>query len=154
MTASDIAAFLSTQYDQDETLARHAAHIAQAAGTRWIVGPVRYVEDYAFVSICTPLPNAIEIAGAGFDGTGGVHGVVYAEHIARHNPARVLADIAAKRKLLALWQRADNATGSPDMHQLADDLLEQLLAPYGKRAVWMATDSMETAGWQLEDVEG
>jgi hypothetical protein len=67
--------------------------------------------------------------------------------MANHDPARVLADIAAKRKLLALWQKIELGVWSPDANQFADDLLEQLLAPYGKRAAWNPAD-----GWRLEDL--
>ena len=100
----DLIEFVTARYDEGEQLARHAAHIAREAGTRWVVGPARYVEDYEFVSIHTEPPNVIEVAGAGFDGTGGIHGLVYAEHIARHDPARVLADIAAKRAIVAEYR--------------------------------------------------
>jgi hypothetical protein len=57
-----------------------------------------------------------------------------------------LADIAAKRRLLALWQRIDSGVYSPDANQVADDILEQLLAPYGKRAAWT-----RDAGWRIAD---
>jgi hypothetical protein len=67
------------------------------------------------------------------------------EHIAYWDPARVLADVAAKRNLLALWQKVDSGVYSPDANQLADELLEQLLAPYGKRAVWT-----REAGWRID----
>lgn len=107
----DIVEFLTAQYDEEEQLAKHAAHLAREGGTRWVVSTTRYVEDYAFVSICTPPPNVIEVAGSGFDGTGGVHGLVYAEHIARHDPARVLAETAAKRRILARHARCGSGIG-------------------------------------------
>lgn len=97
----DIVAFLTRSLDEDEQLARHAAHIAHEGGTRWVVGRARHVEGYEFVSIHTAPPSVIEVAGSGFDDSGGIHGLVYAEHIVRHDPARVLADIAAKRAILA-----------------------------------------------------
>jgi hypothetical protein len=96
----DIVEFLTARLDEDEQLAKHAAHLAREGGAHWAVGATRYVEDYAFVSITTAPPNVVEVAGSGFDGTGGVHGLVYAEHIARHDPARVLAEVKAKRKLV------------------------------------------------------
>lgn len=60
-------------------------------------------------------------------------------------PERILADVAAKRNLLALWQKIDSGVYSPDANQLADEMLEQLLAPYGKRAVWT-----RDAGWRID----
>jgi Family of unknown function (DUF6221) len=66
-------------------------------------------------------------------------------HIAYHDPARVLADVAAKRALLALWQKIDSGVYSPDANQVADDIAEQLLAPYEKRAVWT-----REVGWRVE----
>lgn len=142
----DIAEFLTARYDEDEQLARHAAHIAREGGTRWVVSTTRYVEDYAFVSITTAPPSVIEVAGSGFDGTGGVHGLVYAEHIARHDPARVLADIAAKRRLvegypkleqrIAEVRKNDPTTYSYDhakfagMREAAEAVLLQLASVY------------------------
>lgn len=62
------------------------------------------------------------------------------------DPAWVLADIAAKRALLALWQREEAEWHSPDAGQLADEILQQLLAPYGKRARWTHDD-----GWEIDE---
>jgi hypothetical protein len=46
------------------------------------------------------LPQRRMIAGPGYEG-GGVQGEAAARHIARHNPTRVLAEVEAKRQLLA-----------------------------------------------------
>ncbi|MGW0837567.1 DUF6221 family protein [Streptomyces prunicolor] len=43
------------------------------------------------------------IAGPGYEG-GGVQGEAAAQHIARHNPTRVLAEVAAKRELIRMWE--------------------------------------------------
>lgn len=99
----DIAAFLAARLDEDAAVARAAAvRASRYPGDRWEVGGTVYREDYEFVAINTPPPEVVEIAGAGFDGTGGIHGERFAEHIARHDPARVLAETAAKRAILEL----------------------------------------------------
>lgn len=72
-------------------------------------------------------------------------------HIACHDPSSMLADIAAKRQLLELWQRMDADLDSPGFHQAADELLAQLLAPYGKRAVFTRNGGSGPRSWHLED---
>ncbi len=144
----DIAEFLIAQLDEEEAIARHAI-LQRENRDRWQVGDVTYRDDYAFVSICTP--DGVEIVGSGFDGTGGVHGEVFATHIARHDPARVLADITAKRELIAIWQRMEDSD-STEAGWFADKILEQLLAPYGKRAVFTRTGNTGPLSWHLEDI--
>lgn len=48
-----------------------------------------------------------------------------AEHIARHDPARVLRDVEAKRRIIALWERSEFC------ERIAlDDVLDLLALPY------------------------
>jgi hypothetical protein len=80
-------------------------------------------------------------------GPHGFLGDAIANHVVANDPEFVFADVAAKRALLALWQKIDSGVYSPDAKQVADDILEQLLAPYGKRAVWT-----RDGGWRIADV--
>lgn len=133
---SDLDEFLTARYDEAEDLARHAARDASAEtalgdGARnW-----RAISEGIYSA-----PRGWEFARTR------TMAIRAAEHIAAHDPARVLADIAAKRGLLALWQKVKGGTYSPDANQVAADMLEQLLAPYGKRAVWT-----REAGWRIDD---
>lgn len=102
---ADIHAFIAARLDEDEAAAR-AAIVQRENGDQWRVGHATRREDYEFVSIHTPPPTVVEIAGTGFDATGGIHGEHFAAHIARHDPARVLAEIAAKRQHIVMWQEA------------------------------------------------
>lgn len=88
-----------------------------------------------------PLGTAI-VHGLGWAGLS----LNYQAYICMFDPPDVLADVAAKRALLALWQKVQAGVYSPDACQLADEVLEQLLAPYGKRAVWTREE-----GWKIDD---
>jgi hypothetical protein len=92
---ADLIAWLRAQLDEDERMATTAAKLA---GLRWRVEPYEPSEPGAF-------PTGVWIQE---DGPGDmVHGVAVAsgsfvaDHIALHDPARVLADITAKRAILA-----------------------------------------------------
>jgi predicted NAD-dependent protein-ADP-ribosyltransferase YbiA (DUF1768 family) len=84
---NDFATFLRARLDEDEALAREAPegpwHIGNA------VDPTKTCNVHTF-------PGARLVAD-------GLNWLV-AEHIARHNPARVLRDIEARRALLALHE--------------------------------------------------
>lgn len=141
---ADIIEFLTEQYDEE----RRRAEDASARDSSWSVAeqaPRRWGEEGS--------PAQILAGGKPIITFGIEYGAALAvDHVVAHDPTRVLADIAAKRALLAIWQRADAATDSPGFHQLADDIVEQLLAPYGKRAVWTPRDASGPASWHLEDV--
>lgn len=79
-------------------------------------------------------------------------GPAVTKHYQRWDGARVLADLAAKRELLKIWQRMDDHV-SDDFatNSFADEILAQLLAPYGKRAVFTREGSSGPLSWHLED---
>jgi hypothetical protein len=157
-----IVEFLTARYDEEQRAAevfRSRDWVASGATVR--SGPRVQTAGPAFYStrmmgepwpdeICVPLPTGprpddfwtlVNLHGT----TGKFESEMrHAEYIAYWDPARVLADVAAKRALLALWQKIDSGVYSPDANQVADDIVEQLLAPYGKRAVWT-----REAGWRV-----
>jgi len=69
-----------------------------------------------------------------------------AQYVAHWHPARVLAEIAAKRRMLAMWVKIKDSphySTSTVPHQLID----ALLAPYGKA-------SLGPGRWELVDLKG
>jgi hypothetical protein len=84
-TIAELAALVTAGLDADEALA------FEAPGSRWHIGnavdPMRPCNVHTF-------PEVREVAD-------GLNWLV-AEHVARHDPARVLAEVASKRALLDL----------------------------------------------------
>ena len=150
VTSTGIAEFISARLGEEEALAR-----AATAG-RWEV--VDYDDEVA--------TEGFEVRSDQSPGGrprtefrwvidhDGVYERADAEHIAAHGPARVLADIAAKRRLLEIWQQMhDHTSDDFTTNSFADEILEQLLAPYGKRAVFTRMGNSGPLSWHLQDVE-
>lgn len=128
---SDLVAFLRARLDEDEALAR------DAPPGPWYIGNA--VDPTQPCSVHT-FPGVRLVAD-------GLNWLV-AEHIARQNPARALADIEAKRRLLKLHGRVgdlpfcmtcDAPSGVPGKSQ-GCDTLRLLATPYAHhpdyRAEW------------------
>lgn len=94
---SDIAAFLAARLDEDEAAANYAQqHLSACAGVR--------VSDPAD------------------DGNIG-HMVAYSMHAHRHDPARALREVEAKRARLAAWIAARSAVPPvDDWYEVADGI--------------------------------
>lgn len=84
---SGIVGFLRARLDEDEAVAR-AATEGEVNWSHWTFDPRRSV-------VVTP-DEFIVAAGVDKDAMNDPDG----EHIARHDPARVLADVAAKRAMI------------------------------------------------------
>jgi hypothetical protein len=92
----DLAAFLSARYDDDEATARSAAK-ATADGEEWQADPDPEVWG----------PGAgTGVLRADGNGVAMAIGSYAAEHIARHDPARALRQVAADRAVLDRLERA------------------------------------------------
>jgi hypothetical protein len=123
----DLIAFLRARLDEDEQAAVAAA--GQPAYFDWEVheaGPRKQPE--------------IRVTGKSNQVVGGVDDIA-AEHIARHDPARVLREVEAKRRLIQWceWIRGD-FSGS----DVWKDVLPLLALPY-------ADHSDYRAEWRPED---
>lgn len=88
--------FLRARLDEDEALA------LAATGGHWHVAEQKYDEDFA--AKIGSWAEGGDIAGHGYEG-GGVDTVATAQHMVRHRPARVLAEVEAKRELIRVWER-------------------------------------------------
>lgn len=126
-----IIEFLTARLDEDERVAKLAAEAGCKADPRhrWMVE--RWTsEDPAAI------PTAIWVSDENEIGVATVNGNYAADHIARHDPARVLAEVAAKRAILGgiLDTIHDNEhllhydrDIEPDM---SEPLIRALAAPY------------------------
>jgi hypothetical protein len=124
----DLIAFISARLDEDEQMARAATYGV------WVVGPTFGARD-----------NRVYVKPEGFGidtiGTCVIAGQVSntpefranAQHIARHDPARVLREVEAKRRLVFQFEHRGNAVRGaiqPSTGGVWDDLLRLLALPY------------------------
>lgn len=82
---NDLVEFLRARLDEDEQVARRAGETFGQIGETGVI-------------VATEGDRAEECASANWAGI--------AEHIVRHDPARVLREVTAKRELLAYCERA------------------------------------------------
>lgn len=97
-----IVEFLRARLDEDEQAAR-AADWDRGGVADWHIQPSRDGEPGLFEIYAGPDP----VAGFITDANG-----IFAEHIARRDPAWVLADVAAKRKIIERYERALTVIGA------------------------------------------
>ncbi len=130
MTA-DLMAFLRARLDEDE-------RIAQAVlGAPWVRR-----EDVAGVhadDATADRPKGSAVADCRRVPGGYEHGVALAEHIVRHQPSRVLADVAARRAILNLYEEPEASAALPDsanrftssiQRHVMGEVLPHLALPY------------------------
>lgn len=92
---SGLVEFLRARLDEDEALAR------EAPPGPWYIGNA--VDPTQPCTVHT-FPGVRLVAD-------GLNWLV-AEHIARQNPARVLAEVAVKRELIRVWEAVRDVTGT------------------------------------------
>lgn len=114
----DLAAFLQARLDEDEQTARQSA---AEGGEHW-----RY-EQWAERDGDSIRPDQILSVGNRVVNVqrleGGTLRPGEAEHVARHDPARVLADVAAKRRILG--EALDKADGGHEYYP-PDDIVNDI----------------------------
>jgi hypothetical protein len=135
---TDIVAFLNARLDEDERHAKQAAAAGHRANPRhkWIVEEWRSDNPSA-------VPTASYVNDEHEMGVAVVNGSYAADHIARHDPARVLRDVAAKRRVLSevipeflsceatVRNEFDVGSTSDEMwHEGSNMLLRLMAAPY------------------------
>lgn len=127
---SDLAAWLRAQLDEDERVARVASP-----------GPWR-VDSETYAEAIYGASDEAVIAGGRWGGEASVFdSTADAIHIARHDPARVLAEVAAKRKILELHPAAGllsapDLCGSCAAYPGPCDTLRLLALPYAGMRGW------------------
>lgn len=134
----DLLAFLRARLDEDEQAARAAAKRAAselATADRkagWYQPPYdgsHWSNDYDHVHVRDHRPERngrrVQIADCG-------HGALdLTSHLARHDPARVLAEVDAKRRIVEKCAAVqDGLRDDFTADWLADDVLELLALPY------------------------
>lgn len=139
MTAA-LVAFLRERLDEDEQVAQAAAE----EGANWSPGnagagvwPSDDIENYR-----RPI-----VYDEGRPTSEQTH------HIARHDPARVLAEVQAKRRIIerceqyARWAANDDAPGFQALKAAGEHMLRLLALPYstapGYRAEWVAGEEVQ-----------
>jgi hypothetical protein len=104
----NIHAFLTARYDEDDARARHAFADHNEAGPHWTEVTTGVIDTFG-----SDLDSLIVIG----DGP-------MARHIAEWDPARVLAETAAKRRII------DEAWGGPDHQDMWEHHIRLLALPY------------------------
>lgn len=108
----DLATFLNDRYDETEAVAR------AASDGRWYVErrEAGVLTDETRADVLTAGTSAPSICVVYDEAFGGCS-TVDAEHIARWSPAHVLADVAAKRAILALHTGHHECVGDRHGHR-------------------------------------
>lgn len=114
---NELIDFLTARLSEDEALANACHNLRQPLED----GEVWVIEDYV-----PSTPDAVQ-AGAwvvtgpdGEDGIGLVSSDARSKHVARHDPARVLAEVAAKRRLIGNHQGDDKGCCRTCAHWTTD----------------------------------
>ncbi|MET9012302.1 DUF6221 family protein [Streptomyces olivaceoviridis] len=110
----ELVQFLKDRYDEEAAAARAAIDVVGpilGAG-RWRYTKSNGDEGGRYWSVTTTAPDStvpmptVELVGSGMSG-GGVHEEAVAVHIVRHDPARVLREVEAKRQIVATYLPPD-----------------------------------------------
>jgi hypothetical protein len=127
---TDLPTWLRAQLDEDERVAREALHPDA-------VNPGSWTTEH-HNSETHSEPNRCHIAE---DRAGRYWSVAHevfipnAEHMARHDPARVLVEVDAKRKIIDECEVIANLSPDSDT-ELAKWVLRALALPYADRQEW------------------
>ncbi|MDG4749324.1 DUF6221 family protein [Micromonospora sp. WMMD718] len=136
----DLVTWLREQLDEDERAARKAAAVCgcHPPATRWLFSEES--TDGRILVVDDPHPDPRRRLARRWNRT--FDGLFMAEHIARHDPARVLAEVDAKRRILDFleYDRVDvsQAAGPPitvpgQRPAIAHPVLCMLALPYAGR---------------------
>ena len=103
MESDDLVAFLRARFDEDERAAR-----AATAGP-WELDELEEIPDL-WGQLVAGGKRVANVGNFAYQTEGGLL-TLDARHIARHHPARVLAEVEAKRQIIDLYERCQPAPG-------------------------------------------
>lgn len=109
----DLVEFLRSRLDEDETAAS-AANVKQGDPDWWVSPVLITAGEHYTVRSCRdsrPIARVQRLDGDEGEPAGILDGAAVAEHIARHDPARVLAEVEAYRRIVELHQRDPDWSG-------------------------------------------
>lgn len=142
----ELIAFVRAALDEDERVAREAPGPAWCRAIERDGEPGRWRGIKAeLVTLPDPHPGDSLSVGAVGATVARCDGRREAEHIARWDPARVLAEVEAKRRVLDRYEDARARQQDPDYSQLAADeqvseyedwIIPALAQPYAGRPGW------------------
>lgn len=136
---SDVAEFLKARLDEDEAMAR-AADVKQG-DPEWFA--THHLGGHTVRSKRNSRPTARVQDLAGDDErdlTGILDGRAVSEHIARHDPARVLREVEAKRAVLAFHEQWPVLTQTPPEFEAVDSGdINQMAYRMSQRMEWLTT---------------
>jgi hypothetical protein len=128
----ELIAFLRAQLDEDEQVARYSGE-----PRRWSVGEC--------VSADEPGETEWEITTEdGFVHTR-TRGNMRANHIVRHDPARMLAEVDAKRRTLIRCEE-EMLSGIPRLVHFCEQTLREMARPYAERPGYQAALKAVSSG--------
>jgi hypothetical protein len=154
----EIAEFLLARVAEDEAVAREAV----PSITRWLVGMERTPDRRGVIAHLVIPADSVDSIGRATDEVARTRWLTTAPHIARWDPARVLAECEAKRRIIAFFLGSGNALSKTTdplkrlvaeaIHESHGDVLKPLAQPYADhpdyRAEWLiGTSPMTEEDW-------
>ncbi|MCZ7376532.1 DUF6221 family protein [Micromonospora sp. WMMC250] len=115
----DLVTWLRAQLDDDERVARAVEDRSAPWDGQWVNdggGALRTYNGWVLVH------NAGQLITRGL-----------LDHIARHDPARVLAEVDAKRRILDRWKDSQDNALPPEALLALDEVVKLLALPYADR---------------------
>lgn len=122
---NELVEFLTARLDEDELVAQAAARLQDDPENGWgVARSDSYAESEKRRWIAPHIGMLYEAESAA--------------HVARHDPARVLREIEAKRQIIADHERipGDGINYTFAEQNRAEDLLKALALPYADRPGW------------------
>jgi hypothetical protein len=124
--ADDIVAFLNRCIDEDE-------RVATAAGGTWTHECQHVDDNNQYYDDTNPHPDCSRVGGSILIYDEGGHDATDAEHMIRFDPARVLAEVQAKRAILAELEK--HARDTAGHYETDDEVTWRLGLEFAVRAL-------------------
>jgi hypothetical protein len=126
---STLVDFLRARIDEDEAAALATLSITRRANLQRGIEPPRWVRNGMKIYDADPFPPIVRVEHTWPS---------EAEHITRHDPARVLADVEAKRRILELHESWPVLVEQPPVMKFAEGV-ENLAVSMSQQMAWLTT---------------